>query len=125
MHGCSCVCASLLKIKYLESKDKQKGRILTYPKPPEIATVDTGLWHFVVENPVLLWLGGSAGWNIIPYTKFAGLVPCQGTYLGCRVREHTGGYCSMFVSLSLSLPPPILHFPLSLKINKNISLVRI
>ena len=60
------------------------------------------------------WVGGSVNQSIIPYTKEGGLLPRQGTHLGCRsgpwlecIWEATN-QCScltlMFLSLSSSLP---------------------
>ena len=56
--------------------------------------------------------GGSVGWSIIPYNrKCAGLIPGQGTYLGCG-SDPWGTYgrqpidiCHIDVSLCLSLSP--------------------
>ena len=40
--------------------------------------------EFIQIKILLPWLGGSVGWSNILYTqKVVGLIPGQGTYLGC------------------------------------------
>ena len=60
------------------------------------------------------------------HQKVAGLIPAQGTYLGCRFVPQLGhmkGNWSMFLShidVCLSVFPPAPNLPLSLNINEHV-----
>ena len=82
-------------------------------------------WKVCRKEPSCPWLGGSVGWSVIQCTKkVAALIPSQGTYLGVGLLPGRGAYGSQLISVFLSHQCSSLcvSFPLSLKIDKRISL---
>ena len=75
-----------------------------------------------------MWLGWLEYCPI--YQKVAGLIPSQGTYLGCRLDPRVGhiweatNWCFSHKLLSLSLSPPHLppSLPTSLFLSKTINI---